>query len=35
MSEPEPPPEPVYDKILARTEDGPDPLIPEPGPGKS
>lgn len=26
--------EPVYDKMIARTQDGPDPLVPEPGPGK-
>jgi hypothetical protein len=24
----------VYDKMIARTQDGPDPLVPEPGPGK-
>jgi hypothetical protein len=24
----------VYDRMIARTQDGPDPLVPEPGPGK-
>jgi hypothetical protein len=28
------PPAPVCDKMIARTQDGPDPLVPEPGPGK-
>lgn len=23
-----------YDRMIARTQDGPDPLVPEPGPGK-
>lgn len=25
---------PSYDRMIARTQDGPDPLVPEPGPGK-
>jgi hypothetical protein len=24
---------PFYDRMIARTQDGPDPLVPEPGPG--
>jgi hypothetical protein len=27
--------QPVYDKMIARTQDGPDPLVPEPGPGRN
>jgi hypothetical protein len=26
---------PAYDKMIARTQDGPDPLVPEPGPGST